>query len=146
MGKTTKHHPISLPILRESARICSYRLGRIHQDAISEDQFSARYTVEILQCPIEFGGALPQQIAAALNTCYSSDVWIERCWFTKTAKIMIEMVTTTNALNASRPAEQWLQPLSNAELNTQLDEMALDISEMDLGWLLDDEETTGEEL
>jgi len=146
MGKTTKHHPISLPILRESARICSYRLGRIHQDAISEDQFSARYTVEILQCPIEFGGALPQQIAAALNTCYSSDVWIERCWFTKSDRIFIEMVTTTNVLNASRPAKQWLQPLSSAELSTLLDETPLYISKTDLDWLLDDEETTGEEL
>jgi len=145
MGKTTLIHPVSLPILRESARVCGYRFGRIHQEAISEDRLTARYTAYLLKFPMEFGGAATQQIQAALNTCFSSDVWIDRVWITKSGQLAAQIYTTTNEININRPVEYWFSALSNAELNAQLEAMALDIPEGEVDWLIDPEITFGED-
>ncbi len=146
MGKTTRVHPVSLPILREGARVCGYRFGRIHQEAISEDHLTARYTAILLVFPMEFGGAATQQIQAALNTCFSSDVWIDRVWITKGGRLSAQIYTTTNELNINRPVKHWLEPLSNAELNTRLEAMALDIPEGEVDWLDDANGPVGGEI
>lgn len=110
MGKTTRFHPVALPIIRECARVASIRLGRIQQDKISDDQMTAVYTVEIQAVPIQFGGALPQQVQSLLNGCYSTDVWVNRVWYTKTSKIYAEMYTTVNVHNANKPVKYWMTP------------------------------------
>jgi len=146
MGKTTRFHPVSLPILRESARAGGIRLGRIHQDILSDDRQTAVYTVEIMVVPIEFGGALPQQIQSMLNGCYSTDVWVDRVWITKSKKIYAEVYTTVNVHNANKPVEYWLTP--EKEWNDHIGKAEAKEAESDQesDWLLDGFGPTGEEI
>lgn len=146
MGKTTRIHPVALPILRESARQGGIRLGRIHQDKISDDQLSALYTAEVFNVPIEFGGALPTQIQSLINGLFSSDVWVLRCWFTKSHKIMIELATTIDPLNASRAATHWLLPRSQDGVEEAQSAELEALEPLERDWLDDSTGPIGEEI
>lgn len=94
MGKTTRFHPVSLPIIRENARQCAFILGRIHQDALKLDGKTALYTIEILGAPIPFGRASLDDLTIRFNHCYSTDIQVLRIWKTRSDKLYAEVVTT----------------------------------------------------
>lgn len=137
MGKTTLHHPVSLPIIREGARQAGIRLGRIHQDKRSADLMTAVYTVEILDFPVETIGATPQKLQAYLNECYSTDIVITRVWYTKSVRIYAELYTTNKAENNNRLVEGWL--LTDEEWIDKVTAEAQRLEEENIegDWLLD---------
>jgi hypothetical protein len=138
MGKTTRFHPVSLPIIRENARQCGFTLGRIHQDKISTDERTALYSVNIFVAPVPFGGISLDELTMKLNRCYSTDVQVLRCWKTRSDKIYAELVTTVDEALVEVFTYDWLKYSNqkHAELLAVLNTSAVEPDERD--WLLED--------
>lgn len=135
MGKTTLDHPVALPLIRECARQCGFRLGRIHQNEIKMDHRTANYTVDILDNPIPTPLLSMAALMDELNACFSTDVQVLRCWQTRSGTLRAEIVTTNDPELAEVGPTMWMTWYTKEQMLDVLEKMALDVDETD--WLLE---------
>ena len=71
----TKHHPVSLQVIRGALVFVGFTVGRIKRlDAAYSDSSLAEYAVAIEKTPYEAGNLCPRDITAMIDAAFAADV------------------------------------------------------------------------
>lgn len=78
MGATTLYHPVSLYVLRGSAEMSGFWVGKITQTNVNRTKQTATYRMAIKELPRQLWGKDPETVCHALNQAYSDDINVIR--------------------------------------------------------------------
>ncbi len=106
MGKTLLYHPVSLQIIRGSARQEGFLYGRITQQLADIQGGYAEYVAELIGMPeFAYPVTLPK-LQELLNECYSADVQVTNIWLTKRGKVYVELVSNIDRQTVKEQVEE----------------------------------------
>jgi len=93
MGKKTLCHPVSLHVVRGAAEYCGFRIGRLKQISSDPVGFSAKYSAEIVDMPVDCKDRGLRYILGRLNECFANDIHVNDLTVGTSRKMTATIVT-----------------------------------------------------
>jgi len=95
MGKTTRHHPVSLHVVRGAVEYCGFKFGSLKQIKSDPTGMTALYRAEVVIVPPRCKDKSPEFLRFALQDCFNADIkvlglsWASSGKITATIRTMI---------------------------------------------------------